>query len=255
MSEHCSHPPPLLSKTTTNYFSRWPLGIVIVYQGSGEFIPMLAKKYPQLPIIFSTWKSTKISRSDISSNHWLVRSKSPLWRGPSNLNLQKTSTLAGLRLAQELGFDYALKIRDDMDLEPLDEAIKQLKIKSQTHPKTAIWFLDWVLHLSGYPMDFLQFGKTSDLIAVWQQVTMWAPNAGLAGIMPEITCPEIRLKRAYCRKFGPDPYKQIGFLASEFMANSRVDVLWMKRHVTMRRDWVGNPQFVQLSAYRGYLAD
>ncbi len=136
-----------------------------------------------------------------------------------------------------------------MDIEPLGAVLELLRFKALGKPNTKLWFLDWVLHLSGYPMDFLQFGETSDLIALWEGVHLGVPNAGLAGFLPEVSCPEVRLKHAFCREFSPDPFKQIGFLASDFMANPNIDVLWMKRQLTMRRHWAGNPQFVQLSAF------
>lgn len=223
----------------------------MVYQGAGEYIKVLSQRHANLPIIFSTWTSGESSQPDhFSPNHWLVKSPRPHLRGPSNLNMQKQSTLAGLRYAQGLGFEYALKVRDDMDIDYLDEIINMLDFIANSNLRTKIWFFDWVLHLSGYPMDFIQFGRTQDLISLWESVNVGSINVGVPHLWPEFSCPEIRLKSAFIREFSPDPFKKIGFLANDFMADSRIDIHWLKRSLSMRRDWAGNPQFVQLSAFR-----
>lgn len=143
--------------------------IAIVYQGAGQYNSALSKKYSGLPIIFSTWESneTQVEIGDYEKSHYLIETRKPLIRGPSNLNLQKISTVRGLEKASSLGFTFALKIRDDMDLDPLQDVLSLLKTLVEDRPETRFWFLDWVLHLSGYPMDFIQFGRTNDLLSLW----------------------------------------------------------------------------------------
>jgi hypothetical protein len=148
----------------------------------------------------------------------------------------------GLELLLDEGYEYSWKIRSDFKIENL-EALTSSLIESIESSSRKVYFLDWVLHRSGYPMDFIQFGKTVDLLNVWKRVaTAWPPNRS----------PEERLKTAFAKNFAsknPDknPWKSIGFMANRAVSINGVDITWLKAGVSLKQDWVGNPVFVQMS--------
>ena len=66
-------------------------------------------------VIYSTWAGTEgLYEGLYTKDEIVIYSKLPDNSGVKNLQYQKVSTIAGLELAKELGYDRALKIRSDM---------------------------------------------------------------------------------------------------------------------------------------------
>lgn len=133
--------------------------ICIIIQGPSDDIERHKKCWNDYHYIFSSW----IDDKKISNNPCILSLK-PKELGSGNINLQKISTLNGLYIAKNLGFDYCLKIRSDMY--PTNT---KLLIKSFNFDK--INFIakhgDIIDGYNGYLVDYLQFGKTNDLIKLW----------------------------------------------------------------------------------------
>lgn len=116
-------------------------------------------------IIFSTWEQDK--REDLPLNEFnFIFNELPPENGQLNLWLQKKSTIEGLKLAKDLNFKYALKLRSDM---LLSNAVKFFSLMNFNK----LNFLCWNHHqsyvgLSGYLTDFLMFGKIDDMITLWE---------------------------------------------------------------------------------------
>lgn len=78
-----------------------------------ETVKLYAKRYPECKIIVSTWKEEKeINELEKIENVYVCFSDKPV-PGRGNVNMQKVSTLAGIKKAKELGCKYFLKTRTD----------------------------------------------------------------------------------------------------------------------------------------------
>jgi len=104
-----------------------------------------------------------------------------------------------------------------------------------------IFFFDWVPHRSGYPMDFIQFASTEDLIGLWRKVRTFTLTYQAS---------EELLKNALRRQSrgnlsDPNVWKQMGFMASTLNSIPGADVIWLKKDISFCNDWKGNPVFVQ----------
>lgn len=172
--------------------------------------------------------------------HQVLVNPAPLWRGRRNLNLQKQSTLSGLIAARSAGHKFSLKIRSDMVISGIDELAARSQKMIERGP-ARIFFFDWVLHRSGYPMDFIQFASTEDLIGLWRKVRTFTLT---------YQAPEELLKNAFRRQSrgnsrDPNVWKQMGFMASTLNSIPGADVIWLKKDISFCNDWKGNPVFVQ----------
>jgi hypothetical protein len=224
-------------------------GHVLVVQGPDKHVQELSLILKGQNVIFSTWcdsenghKHENLKNFGGGQNQHVVCRPMPIWRGRNNLNLQKQSTLTGLHLARELGYEFSFKIRSDMVLTGVEELMDLLQAEVNKGP-ARIFFFDWVLHRTGYPMDFVQFGKTQDLIRLWSSVSTM-PLTRL--------CPEELLKKAFRNSFlkksdDKNVWKQIGFMAAMLNAIPNGDLNWIKNDINFRDDWRGNPVFVQCS--------
>ncbi|CAN1484300.1 WavE lipopolysaccharide synthesis [Candidatus Nanopelagicaceae bacterium] len=76
------------------------------------------KLYPESRVVLSTWDSqdTTIFEEMEFPNFHLVKTKKPIFAGPSNINLQIASTRAGLEFIEALGIERVLKTRSDLFL-------------------------------------------------------------------------------------------------------------------------------------------
>lgn len=78
-----------------------------------ETVKLYLKKYPHCKIIVSTWvDQEKVKWFEDEENVYFCYSEKPN-PGRENINMQKTSTVAGIQKAKSLGCSYVLKTRTD----------------------------------------------------------------------------------------------------------------------------------------------
>lgn len=90
----------------------------------------------------------------------------PITIGPGNINLQKTTTLAGLEYAQKIGYEYSLKIRSDLFPTNPDTLLSSFTDGFNFIAKHR----DSIDGHNGYLVDYMQFGRTDDLVTLWRGV-------------------------------------------------------------------------------------
>lgn len=126
----------------------------LTYQNSINQIKECWKGYD---VIYSTWKGDEWM---YSPDDMVIFSDIPKNPGVKNLLLQKESTIAGLKLAKELGYERALKWRSDMWTNNSDELIKLFHVDSYNT-------LCWVNHDGGYTTDYFMEDTIDNLLQVW----------------------------------------------------------------------------------------
>jgi hypothetical protein len=107
-------------------------------------------------VIYSTWEGGEVL---YASDEKVIYSKLPHNSGVKNLNYQKTSTLAGLELAKELGYERALKWRSDMWTNNADGLINKFTDGYNT--------FSWIDSNGGYLTDFWMEDSVDNLIKLW----------------------------------------------------------------------------------------
>jgi hypothetical protein len=135
---------------------------VIIVQGSSLYVERLKQSLYGFNVIYSTWigEENKFSEADI-----VIFNDLPNFYGPANLNLQKITTMSGLRKAKEMGYKKALKLRSDIIPTNMNKFVDCLD-------NDAINFLCWHLHevypgCPGYLVDYLMSGSVDDLLELW----------------------------------------------------------------------------------------
>jgi hypothetical protein len=220
------------------------MSFAIVVQGPATYIETVSAALVDYNVIFSTWGGTQ-SRRNLEQllagpRHQVLVNPAPLWRGRGNVNLQKQSTLSGLIAARSAGHKFSLKIRSDMVMTGIDDLAAWSQKMIERGP-ARIFFFDWVLDRSGYPMDFIQFASTQDLIGLWRRVRTFSLTFQAA---------EELLKNAFRRQSrgnssGLPVWHQMGFMASTLNSIPGADLIWLKRDISFSNDWKGTPVFVQ----------
>lgn len=155
----------------------------ILFQGPIDVYTSMAlqitkKITPDVPILLSTWidEDPIMLKSCENFVDFKVLLKKPKSKGPNgtNLSLQQTGVLAGLRKLDELGFKYALKTRTDtsiygqLDFNTLIN-LSSRKRKSQFGLNNRILFSGsncWK-YIPYHLTDQYHFGYIDDLINYW----------------------------------------------------------------------------------------
>jgi len=127
--------------------------IIVVVQGPiHQRTKELKNKFKN--IIFSTWEGHKIDVDN--KNQFLVNSKLPIDKGTRNINLQKISTINGIKLAKNIGYKYVLKWRSDFIPSDGEKIINLLK-------KDYLNLYSYLETSGGYYTDYFMSGKTEDI--------------------------------------------------------------------------------------------
>ena len=130
----------------------------IIVQGPAysNSIAQIRECWKAYDVIYSTWEG---GEHLYSNDEKVIYSKLPHDSGTKNINYQKVSTLAGLELAKELGYDRALKWRSDMWTNNADGLLDSFTDGYNT--------LSWVDSNGGYLTDFFMEDSVDNLMKVW----------------------------------------------------------------------------------------
>jgi hypothetical protein len=143
---------PIVAKTT--------LGICEFYK----------RIYPQVQIVVSTWESENTdSFVELEDDHFsVIKTVKPISPGPSNINLQITSTINGVNLLLELGCTHILKTRTDVLLGNFSFLNYMIWMHSKGK-KNAVVFSSFNSFLFRFfsPSDQVMFGEASDISRFW----------------------------------------------------------------------------------------
>lgn len=158
-------------------------------------------------LIFSTWEDQK---DDYQSDRVIFNSY-PIPSGRLNLWYQQKTTMEGLKLAKELGYKYALKLRSDMVITNPVEFFKCLDFNKLN-------FLAWNTFESypknpGYFLDFLMFGPIDEMIKLWDIKEDFANG------------PEIMLTDSYIKNCKID----VNYFLDKLNENN--ELYWLKRDI------------------------
>lgn len=130
----------------------------VIVQGPGysNSIAQIRESWKGWDVIYSTWEGYE----DLyTKDEIVIFTPLPKECGVKNLNYQKVSTLAGLNLAKELGYERALKWRSDMWTNNADGLMDLFTDGYNT--------LCWVDSEGGYLTDFFMEDSVDNLIKVW----------------------------------------------------------------------------------------
>lgn len=185
--------------------------IAIVIQGPSDYVVQQKRAWKGYGnhCIFSTWVG---EQNKYKSSDNVVFNEIPVDSGCANINYQIGSTLQGLKLAKELGYDRALKLRSDL-------IPTNYKNFLDTIDNDNYNFLCWHHHMvyhncPGYLVDYLMSGNVDMLIKLWD--------------INELFCavPQIMLTWNYIKNCSD--VQIVYFLNSLSQVN---DLFWIKRGI------------------------
>ncbi len=137
-------------------------------------IEFYRKMYPQAQIILSTWEGEDeniCSRAE-NMNAIVIRNKKPVYAGIKNVNYQLTSSLNGVKRAEELGCYYVAKTRTDQRVckpyvfDFMINLLRLFPLSEVCNQKERIIFLSMYsgnIFSPYYMSDFLYFGTIYDM--------------------------------------------------------------------------------------------
>jgi hypothetical protein len=141
----------------------------IVLQGQyTEFTEEIIENYSKLPfvnnIILSCWNEDNVhSKRNFSSGIVLVSNQKPITFGDDNINLQIVSSFNGLKKVKT---EYAIKMRTDQ-LYDYNSMMVMYNFFIENRKDHLIFVPGMYPHLLFHPRDHLFWGKTSDLIKLF----------------------------------------------------------------------------------------
>ncbi|MFN0019023.1 MAG: WavE lipopolysaccharide synthesis family protein [Pirellulaceae bacterium] len=155
------------------------------------------RTFPGSLLLVSTWKDEDpaiLSKLEAAGAR-IVLSEPPPFPGPTNVNYQIRSTLAGIEAARAAGHEYVLKTRADTRMYASDisdfliSLHRQFPASRGTGQKGRLLVLDYATRkfLPHHPSDILMFGRTEDLHEYWNTPLCDNPREA---------------KRPACRNFG-----------------------------------------------------
>lgn len=126
---------------------------VLLLQGPGSYKNIISNWYED-DVIYSTWEgiATPFTKT--------LNLKKPDNPGVGNSNLQFYGSLKGVEYASNIGYDYVLKVRDDLLISEYGKLLQNLDLSSLAF--TA--FHNWS---GGYLVDYVIGGPVDLLKAIW----------------------------------------------------------------------------------------
>jgi hypothetical protein len=133
-------------------------GCVIIqgptYKSNLEFIRRCWYGYK---LVFSTWEGTDLG--DFLQHETVILNKIPEYKGVLNVNLQRVSTLSGLKHAKHLGWKRVFKWRCDM-IHYGPEFISMFD-------PNALNVYSWCHNFGGHITDYFFEGEVDDLLNIY----------------------------------------------------------------------------------------
>lgn len=130
----------------------------------------LTKVYPRVKVVLSTWENEDISefKNLIGKNFEICQSKKPSNYGPSNINLQILSTIAGINSLSKFECTHILKTRTDVFLgnPQFLNYLSWMKRKGNSQAIVFSSFNSFLFRLYS-PTDQVMFGTTADITRYW----------------------------------------------------------------------------------------
>jgi hypothetical protein len=184
------------------------VGIVI----QGQIIPRTTleictfykKIYPQVQIVLSTWEGEdtdpfKGLEDDLFA---IIQSVKPNAPGPSNINMQITSAVAGINQLRDRGCSHILKTRTDMLLGNSSFLNYLIWMHSKGKQNALVFssFNSFLFRLFS-PTDQVMFGKAIDIARFW--------SIDLVPNDQEIDFPEKYLFKKYLKLNGYETHEEL----------------------------------------------
>jgi len=119
--------------------------LVILIQGPSSNVKQLKSLWSDFPVLWSTWTGQENNYNDSDITLFNTLPSNP---GQKNINLQKVSTLNGIKLARELGFSRVLKWRSDLiptNTVKLVNCLDKEKINFLTWHSSCNYFVDYFM--------------------------------------------------------------------------------------------------------------
>jgi len=134
---------------------------VILITGKSTNIPEIKKAFSGFNLIFSTWKGDE---QKYHSNDIVLFNEPPIEAGPHLFYYQKVCSLNGLYLCKEKGYEYILKLRNDLIPTNFNEFMKIIDF----HKFNFIGQHVGSPQSGKYFIDYFMSAKTEDLIKLWE---------------------------------------------------------------------------------------
>jgi hypothetical protein len=112
------------------------------------------RAFAGLPIIYSTWPDVSLE-----TRHPIIRCTPPNVVGAGSLGYQVTSTVAGVRFAKFLGYEYVLRWRFDLVPSNTTKLLQSFKVDQFNVP--------FLCNYGDYYVDYCMMGTVDDMLAVW----------------------------------------------------------------------------------------
>lgn len=141
-----------------------------------ESVRLYRRLYPYAGIIVSTWEEepdTAIIAFE-QAGAIVLRNAKPSKSGPSNINMQICSALAGIRYAEQQGYRYALKTRSDFRIYSPSFLVNALSLLdafplhgNSRQKARLLAFSDIVKYMPYCVPDKNMFGTVADMLDYW----------------------------------------------------------------------------------------
>lgn len=207
-------------------FTDPPTPIAVVMQGklvaeesfTLQTIRHYRRTFPGSLLIVSTWRDEDpvLVKQLEAAGAQVILNEPPPFPGPSNVNFQIRSTLAGIVAAREAGHEYVLKTRTDTRMYASD--IPDFLLSLQQHfpvvpgvgQKGRLLVLDFATRkfMPHHPADIMMFGQIDDLFAYWNTPLCEYPREAARPVCPRFrdlinsVIPETYLCRQYLQRLG-----------------------------------------------------
>jgi hypothetical protein len=130
----------------------------------------LMRVYPRVKVVLSTWEDEDVSefKNLIGENFEICQSKKPSNIGPSNINLQILSTIAGIKSLSKFECTHILKTRTDVFLGNPQFLNYLSWMKRKGNPQAIVFssFNSFLFRLYS-PTDQVMFGTAADITRYW----------------------------------------------------------------------------------------
>jgi hypothetical protein len=150
------------------------IGIVIqgpiIARTTLEICKFYKRIYPEVQIVVSTWETENTdSFAALTDYHFsVIKSVKPVSPGPSNINLQITSTINGINILLDQGCTHILKTRTDVLLGNFSFLNYLMWMHSKGKKNAVVFssFNSFLFRLFS-PSDQVMFGEASDIARFW----------------------------------------------------------------------------------------